>query len=151
MTDVPTTAWLRGVQIGTIEIAPTSEELEGAEQSWWAVLHLLPEQQELHEIARLGDQAASNFGFLGGVTDEGDRRGRAAIEAFRELQRAIEVRTVSGIALDARVMLWSIDNRTDALSALIDINSQDEGGSGSVARAPVRPRPAAGESSRPDV
>ena len=152
MTDIPATAWLGGVQIGKFEIEPSTEDPNGVTwDSLWGVLYLSARREELHEIVRLGDSARDNLGFLGGVTDEGDRRGRAAMEALRELERAIEVRTVSGAALDARVMLWAIDNTTHALRTLIMLDPAEERGAAVGARIPVPPRSTAGESSRPDV
>lgn len=151
MTDIPATAWLHGVQIGKFEIEPSTDDADGGTWGWWGVLYLSPGTEQLHEIVRLGDGARGNLGFLAGVTDEGDRRGRAAMWALRELEIGVEVRTANETTLDARVGLWPIENAPDALRALINLNSAGEGGAAIGARIPVPPRPTARESSRPDV
>ena len=152
MTDNSATAWLDGAPIGQFEFEPRGDEPTGVTwDSFCGVLHLSPSGEELREIVALGNNARDNFGFLGGVTDEGDRRGRRAMEALRELERAIELRTFDGPTLDARVLLWPIENTTHALRTLIMLNPAEERGAGVGAQTPVPPRWIAAESSRPDV
>ena len=134
-----------GVPVGELE----SDRDEGDEISGTVTLH--SGADELHAITALAHDAMRNLGYLGGVTDAGDERGRAAMHAWRTLQQEVELYAIDGSLVAEQVEAVSpMDKIRSQLHLRARRTPSGEGGAGIPAKRIWSPAPR-GASARPDV
>ena len=107
--------------------------------------------EDIYTITALAHEATRNLGYLGGVTEAGDARGRAAIQAWHALQQELELYTLDGALVAEQVEFLVPMDRTGTQLHLVAHRSSPGNGGAPVPAKRVVPPVSHGASARPDV